>query len=140
MSVENITELRARGIAVFEYGSNLNTEQAIFSAASDNVIQDLVNYARREHGDDSVDTCLNNKLNTLSISVIREDFSGWGNTCSLDGVQLREAIADVASKKKWFKDQHRGRGLASMVWQIICDKPDSPIAMTLKKAKDWLYA
>lgn len=140
LSVENITELKTGGIAVFEYGSNLNTEQAIFSAASDNMVQDLLNYARREKGDNSVDTCLNNKLDTLPISVIRGNFSGWGNTCGLNGLQLREAIADVASKNKWFKDQHRARGLASMVWAIICDKPDSPIAMTLKQAEDWLYA
>lgn len=140
LSEANQTSLTAAGIPVFEYGDNLNTEQAIFSAASDALVQELLDYARIERGEDAIDNNIDIKIPDLSLAAIRGSFSAWDLISDLDGPQLREAIAEVAARKKWFKDQRIGRGLAPMVWRIATDMPGSPLARTLAQAEAWLYA
>jgi hypothetical protein len=137
---ENLAKLIAAGIPIFEYGGGLKTELAIFSAASDDLVQDLLVYARAERGDGAIDDNLSIKINDLSAEIIRDTFSGWEIFTTLDGKQLREAIAEVADRKKWFKDQRIGRGLAPMVWKITSSAPSSPLALALSQAEAWLYA
>ena len=132
--------LVAAGIQVFEYGGNLNTEQAIFGAASDDLVQELLNFAREERGNDAIDNNIDIKIPDLTLAVIRELFSAWELFTELDGPQLREAIAEVAVRKKWFKDQRIGRGLSPMVWRIAEASPGSPLATALNQAEAWLYA
>lgn len=132
--------LAAAGVPVFEYGGGLNTEQAIFSAASDSIVQKLLTYAREERGDDAIDNNLCIKLPDLGITTIRDDFGIWELCSAMDGSQLREAIAEVAARKKWFKDQRIGRGLAPLVWHISTENPASPLATVLAQAEAWLYA
>jgi hypothetical protein len=132
--------LSTSGIPVFEYGNDLNTEQAIFSAASDFLMQELLEYARAERGEDAIDDNINIKIPDLGLATIRGPFSTWDLTGDLDGSQLREAIAEVAAKRRWFKDQRIGRGLAPMVWRIATEMPTSPLARTLEQAEAWLYA
>lgn len=148
-SAENLAALAKAGIPIFEYGGGLNTEQAIFSVASDELVQELLVYARSERGDDFVDNNLVTKIADLSVEMIRDKFSDWELFTALDGGQLRAAIADVAcgkaakdkkDKKPWFKDQRIGRGLAPMVWRIAAETPGSPLALALAQAEAWLYA
>ena len=140
LSAENLAALLAAGIPIFEYGGGLNTEQAIFSAASNELMQELLVYARAERGDDAIDNNLAIKIADLAVEIIRSDFGNWDSFTALDGPQLREAIAEVAVRKKWFKDQRIGRGLASMVWRIATAAPASPLAIALTQAEAWLYA
>jgi hypothetical protein len=148
-SAENLAALATAGIPIFEYGSGLNTEQAIFSVASDHLVQELLDYARSERGDGFIDDNLVTKIGDLPIEMIRGDFGNWPLLGALDGAQLRAAIAEVAcgkaakdkkDKKPWFKDQRIGRGLAPMVWRIATETPDSPLALALAHAEHWLYA
>ena len=136
----NLAALAAAGIPIFEYGAGLNTEQAIFSAANDAQVQELLVYAREERGDDAVDNNLDTKIPDLGIAMIRGDFPDWQLLSALDGAQLREAIAEVAARRKWFKDQRIGRGLAPMVWRVAAAAPASPLAIALARAEAWLYA
>lgn len=69
--------LTGAGIQVFEYGGNLNTEQAIFGAASDDLVQDLLNFAREERRNDAIDNNIDIKIPDLTLAVIRETFSAW---------------------------------------------------------------
>jgi len=131
--------LTAAAIPVFEYGDGLNTEHAVFSEASDGLVEDLLAFARAERGHDTVNESLRNGLPDLGLAVIRSNFTDWGASTKLDRLALREAIANVAAKKKWFKDERIGRGLAPMVWGITIDNPDSPLARTLSKTEAWLY-
>lgn len=140
LSAANQTALSAAAIPVFEYGGGLNTEQAIFSAASDALVQELLDYARAERGDDAIDNNIDIKISDLTLPVIRGSFTAWELFGDLDGAQLREAIAEVTARKKWFKDQRIGRGLAPVVWRIAAEAPTSPIARTLSQAEAWLYA
>lgn len=134
------TSLAVAGIQVFEYGGDLNTEQAIFSAAPDELVQELLNFARDERGHDAIDNNIDIKFPGLTLAVIRETFSVWELHSDLEGPQLREAIAEVAVRKKWFKDQRIGRGLAPIVWRIAEAAPESLLARALHQAESWLYA
>jgi hypothetical protein len=138
--IETVKDVNAMGIQIFEYGGGLNTEQAIFSAAPDSLVQELLAYARAEKGNDAIDNNLDIRIPDLGIASIREDFASWALFTDLDGTQIREAISDVASRKKWFKDQRIGRGLAPMVWRIAMATPTSPLAQTLTQVEAWLYA
>lgn len=137
---EEIAGLAASGIPVFEYDSSLNTEQAMFYAANDEMVQVLLDFAREEHSVDSVDSCLDNKIDDLDLAMIRLDFDAWKVFSALTDIQLREAIAEVALKKKWFKDQRLGRAVAPIVWRIACENAGSPLATTIAQAEAWLYA
>lgn len=139
MKAEDAAALAAAGIPVFEYGGALNTEQAIFYAASDEMVQALLNFAREEHSADSVDSCLESKIADLDLATIRLDFNAWELFSDLDGAQLREAIAEVALKKKWIKEQRLGRAVAHLVFQIAAADAASPLAMALSQAEAWLY-
>lgn len=140
LSPANVAALAAAGVPVFEYGAGLNTEQAIFSAARDGLVQEILSFAREERGDDAIDNNLIIKLPDIDAATIKNDFTIWDLNSSLNGEQLRIAIAEVASKRKWFKDQRIGRGLASMVWKIVIANPASPLATTLAQVEAWLYA
>lgn len=131
--------LTAASVPVFEYGHGLNTEQAIFSAATDEVVQALLVYARAERGDDAIDNNLQTRIGDLDIGTIRGDFEFWELMSGLDGAQLRSAIAEVAAGKKWFKDQRIGRGLAPLVWRIATEDPASPISQALSQTEAWMY-
>ena len=147
LSAAQQASLAAVGIPVFEYGGGLYTEQAIFSAASDDRVKELLKYARDERGDDFVDNNLSTKIGDLDVATIRADFDQWGLHSSKSAAELREAIAEVAAgkdtkkdKKPWFKDQRLGRGLAPFVWNIAAEDPTSPLAQTLAATEAWLYA
>lgn len=135
-----VAALAAAGVPVFEYGGGLNTEQAIFSAASDALVQELLTYAREERGADAVDNNLDTRIPDFGIATIRGNFDVWALLSEMDGAQLREAIAEVAARRKWFKDQRIGRGLAPLVWRIATENVASPLATALAQAEAWLYA
>ncbi len=137
---EEVAGLAAVGIPVFEYGCSLNTEQAIFHSASDEIVQALLTFAREEQSADSVDSCLENNIDQLDLATIRLEFSAWELFTPLTGAQLREAIAEVALRKKWFKEQRLGRAVAPIVWRIAEENAGSPLATTLEQAEAWLYA
>lgn len=132
--------LDAAGIPVFEYGGGLNTEQAIIYAANNDMVQAVLELAREEHTADSVDSCLDNKIADLDVTTIRLNFNDWEFHSGLNGAQLREAIADVAHKKKWFKEQRLGRAVSPLAWRIAEADPGTPLAIALSRAEAWLYA
>lgn len=135
-----IAALVAANVPVFEYGGGLNTEQAIFSAANDELVQALLAYARGERGDAAVNDNLNSRIPDVGIDVIRGDFADWFVFSALDEVQLREAVSEVAVRKKWFKDQRIGRGLAPLVARVAAANAASPLAAALARVEAWLYA
>lgn len=140
LTAENITELAAANVPIFEYGGMLNTEQAIFSAASDAAVQALLGYARLERGEDSVNDNLGAQIHGMNRANASINFSEWPANFGKSGEELRDIIAEVTSRKKWFKDQRIGRGLAPHVWPIAQANANSPLAKTLAAVEAWLYA
>jgi len=147
LSADQQAKLAAAGVPVFEYGGGLYTELAIFSAATDARVQELLQHAREERGDDFIDNNLAAKIDDLNVESIRLGFDSWGLLSAKNGEELRVAISEVAAskgkekkdKKPWFKDQRLGRSLAPFVWNIAADAPASPLAVTLAAAEAWLY-
>lgn len=148
LSVDQQVDLAMAGIPVFEYGGGLYTELAIFSVASDARVQELLQHAREERGNDLVDNNLSTKISDLDLASIRLEFELWSIFSDKSGAALRMAISEVAAsklkekrdKKPWFKDQRLGRTLAPFVWNIAAEAPASPLAVTLAAAEAWLYA
>ncbi|MCT7297750.1 AAA family ATPase [Ralstonia sp. CHL-2022] len=140
LSADNIAALSAAGVPVFEYGGGLNTEQALFFAAGDYLVQELLAYARAERGDHFVNDNIAVNIPELGIDEIRADFHLWELNCTLNGNQLRNAIAEVACRKRWFKDQRIGRGLGPIAWRISAQAPSSALSIALTQTEAWLYA
>ena len=148
LTVDQQTKLAESNIPVFEYGHELYTELAIFSAATDAHVQELLQHAREERGADFIDNNLASKIDDLNVECIRLSFDNWELLTAKNGSELRLAISEVAAskgkekkdKKPWFKDQRLGRTLAPFVWNIAADAPASPLATTLAKVEAWLYA
>ena len=135
-----IAALASANIPVFEYGGLLNTEQAIFYVASDAQVQRLLELARTNHGQDSVDDNLILRIPGLDRAIARNDFGAWELMTGKTGAEIREIIAEVAGRKKWFKDQRIGRGLGPIVWTIAGECHASPLCQTIVAVEAWLYA
>jgi len=131
--------LSAAGVQVIEYGGGLNTEQALFLHATDDFVQALLTHARAEKGDDAVDNNLATQIPSLSLENIRGPFFNWELMSSLNGPQLRAAIADVADRKRWFKNQRAARDIAPTVWNQVWNSHPCPLSTTILAVEAWLY-
>jgi hypothetical protein len=140
LTEDNIADLKDAEVPVFEYGDWLNTEQALFSVADDQAVQALLGYARLQRGDDTVNDNLAAKIPGLDRTNAATNFAHWEVTFGKSGEELREIISEVTSRKKWFKDQRIGRGLAPHAWGIAVANPESPLAKTLAAVEAWMYA
>lgn len=140
LAQDDIDALAAAGVKVFEYGANLNTENAVFSVAPDATVQALLAYARSSHNDDYVNDNLATKIPGLNRVNAQQDFSEWAAGSAKTGEELRAIIAEVASRKKWFKDRRVGRGLTPYVWRLVAANTKSPLAVTISAVENWLYA
>ena len=134
-----IASLAAAGVAVFEYGSMLNTEQAIFTAANDQRVQDLLSIARQNHGEESVNGAIFPRT-SMTLATVRDEFWTWELNSNLNAAQLRAAIADVAKNKKWFKELRYGREIGPTVWRIMGENNNAPLTQVLLRLEDWAYA
>jgi hypothetical protein len=132
--------LAAAGISTIEYGHGLNTEKALFSAASDDSVQALLEYARAERGSDSIDQSINACIPDLRMEALRRPFAVWSLVGPLDGAALRDVLAEIARRKKWFKDQRIARDLAPIMERILREAPASPLAQVLARIEAWAYA
>ena len=139
LSAPDVLALFTANVPVFEYGGELNTEQAILTDAPDDLVQELLVHLRAEIGEDSVNTCLQQRINDLSLSNIQADFFNWELQTDLNGSEIRATIAEVAAKKKWFKSQHAGRAISPIVWRIADAAPTSSLTTCIVKVEGWLY-
>lgn len=140
LTVAEDADLAAAGVQVFEYGGNLKTEQALFNAASDALVQELLTYARAEQGSASVNDNILNAIPDLDRSTVEAEFGIWEVFSGSTAAEMRESIAEVAARKKWFKDLRIARGLAPIAWAIAKENAASPLAQTLAASEAWLYA
>ena len=139
LTTDQIKALVAADVPVFEYGGGFNSEQAIFGVAKDSRVQELLDFTRAERGEGAVDDNLAIKFPEFGKATIQEDFAIWNIFDEKTEAELRDGIAEVAVRKKWFKDQRIGRGIAPIVWNIAQENPASHLATALKAAEDWIY-
>lgn len=137
-----LAALASANVVIYEYGagSGLNTEQAIFYAASDVRVQQLLTIARTNHGEDSINDSLFPKIEGLTHTTVQHDFMTWVQNTNLSGIELRMIIAEVAKRRKWFKDQRYGREIGPVVWSIMGENNHTPLCQVMLKIEGWVYA
>ncbi|WP_122417251.1 ATP-dependent nuclease [Pseudomonas viridiflava] len=141
LTAEEMSRLNAVEVQVFEYGNLLNTEQAIFYDASALQVQRLLDHARAERGVDPINDSIFPAIGDMDRLAVAEDFATWELVhTALNDQQLRARLAEVASRKKWFKDARISRDIAPIVWSIADGNRASPLAIALAQVEGWLYA
>lgn len=140
LPADQIAALAFAGVPVFEYGGGLNTEQAMYLAASDARVEELICHASTERGEETVTDNLAIKFPDLDRGIIESEFGAWAANTGKTAMELRDGLAELTVRKKWFKDQRIGRGLAPIAWGIAAEDPASPLALALADVEAWLYA
>ncbi len=140
LTVGETAELEVALIPVFEYGHMLNTEQAIIYAASDEMVQHLLEHIRNERGVDPVNDSIFPAIPGMSKALVAQDFSTWELNSDFTAQELRERLAGVVGRKKWFKDSRISRDIAPIVWSIATADVTQPLARTFTQVEEWLYA
>lgn len=139
MKPADIDKLKTAGVPIIEYSGKVNTEQAIFLPANDELIQRLLEFVAHEHGLQSVAACIASQVDGLNPEAAEGPFSEWVQNIDIDPAELRKILGEVAHKKKWFKEQRIGRAASTLVWDVIRSNGDSDLATTFKKIETWLY-
>lgn len=127
--------LQELNVQIIEYAEGLNTEQAIFSAAPDELIDLLLGLVRGFINEHNVRDQLVRAMPGLNPQA---PFAEWDLVG--DDAHERTALSTVAVANNWFKTEARGRALAPAINQVIARVPQSPLAQCLSSVERWLYA
>jgi len=139
LKVEEQTKLIECKIKVIEYDDPISTEQAIYLAASDDHIQSIIDHARNEFDEESINDAIIAKLDHLDRHTVRSHFREWIESTSLDARQIRLVLSEIAIRKKWMKDGRLSRELAFIVFSIAEESTDSALSKALSEVEQWLY-
>lgn len=131
--------LENAGVPVIEYLDRVHTEQAIFLASNDAMVQKLIDFVIGERELESVAMSIACKIEGLNPITAQDSFLTWGAEHQFDGPALRRIIGEVAHKNKWFKEQRIGREVSPLIWETVLANEDSDLARTLRKVENWLY-
>ncbi|MBF8700276.1 ATP-dependent nuclease [Pseudomonas putida] len=127
-------KLQAQGVRVIEYGGGLNTERAVFQAATDAQIDGLLDLVV---GFISEPTLVDHLEKTFEGLDVDACFCDWDLVGSSPDLRLR--LSNLAAEKSWFKNAERGRAISALVMQIIDNPHVSPIGVCLRTVESWLY-
>jgi hypothetical protein len=108
LTPDETRDVVAAGVVIFQYDGAMDTETALFTAASDAQVQALLDYARAEKTEESVAATLKGRDAELTPEMTSLAFNTWELFVTADGAALRATLAEVASKKNWFKELHSG--------------------------------
>jgi len=133
LTADVLANLSAQNIPIFEYEGSLNTEQAIFWAANDDRIQELLEYMRDERSDESINGTLHPLIDGLDVMSIAQNFSTWEGASSLSADEIKKVLIDTALKQKWFKNSRISREIAPIVWSVITDSSENSISKVIKE-------
>ncbi|MCZ2903229.1 ATP-dependent nuclease [Burkholderia thailandensis] len=140
LTPDETRDIAAAGVVVFQYDGTMDTETALFTAASDAQVQALLDYARAEKTEESVAATLKARDAELTPETTSLAFNSWEPLVTASGAALRATLAQIASKKNWFKELHSGRAIAPIAWQIVEQAPASAFSKCVRALEAWLYA
>ena len=135
----NKDELKAEGVEVVLWPGNMSTEERITADLPFSGLQDLVNAAIDEKGEERVLSAISTLLDH-NVVVHGSQLTTWvGN--GVDEKSIRSAIGKAAKKtlKGWFKDINCGERLGRIVAQHLPAMQDTELVRTLNKIKTWVY-
>jgi predicted ATP-dependent endonuclease of OLD family len=139
LTAEQIKALETADISVIEYEEKVHTEQALFLAADDTLVQALLGFIHAEWSLEAASASIASKVEGLTELAAREPFSTWGQQSGPDASTLRMILGEVAHKKKWFKEQRIGREVSTLMWRAILLNEGSDLAQTFGKVENWVY-
>ena len=99
-------QVQELGIAVFEWGHNCATEDAVFHSCPASVVPALLQLAIERKGMDSVESAIQVfSNNTLNVNACRQGFNE----------SMRPILSKAANQKAWFKDIEPAEKLARLI-------------------------
>jgi len=133
-------ELESRGIHVVLWEGNASTEERIALDLPWHDLQQLVDSAIDEHGEQPVLSAISQRLGP-TIVALGSSLNSWeAKGSSQEGI--RRAIGKTAKSAKhgWFKDLNSGEVLGRIVFQALPRIPQTPLASSLALIETWVYA
>lgn len=127
--------LQDLNVQIIEYAQGFNTEQAIFQAAPDDVIDQLLALVRDFINEHNVRDQLLRAIPGLNPQT---PFAEW--ELIGDDTHERNALSSLAIANNWFKTEARGRAISPAINEVIARVPQSPLAQCLSSVERWLYA
>jgi hypothetical protein len=130
--------VKEKGGAVFEWPDACSTEERIFLDAPWETVVLVVKFAEECVGSDSVRDNINNTCQARGLSKI----ASLVLPRSLDNPAIRRAIGIAAKNKNnpWFKEITRGERLAEIIAPFLGQIPQTPLAETISKLRQWADA
>lgn len=132
-----IDDLEKSGVHVIEWPGSKKTEDILLQDLPPTAVQELVNLAVMEKGEQSVCAQL---ASQLSLDPNRLDTNDILPASSKSAWECRRsAIAQVAHRKGWFKDVTWGSKLASIIASCVCQMKGTDLLDTLRNLEKWIY-
>jgi len=127
--------LQQINVAVFEYGDDLCTEQAILQASWPDIVDMLLRATTNTLGSATI---LAQLRPSFPGSDVTAPFANWIPAAPGSGGN-QSRIAELAVQYNWFKSEERGRAIAPSVNQLVEQGQPSQLSLCLKAIERWLY-
>lgn len=127
--------LQSQNVRVFEYGSSLCTELALFGACWPDVADKLIACAIASLGEATI------------LAQLRPAFPGCDVTRptatwlpAIPGTEMNWLrLARLAIQFRWFKSEERGRAISAVVDEIVQQGQPSPLSVCMRGIERWVY-
>jgi len=137
-SPDLLDQVKQKGGKIESWQDKCSTEERIFLDVPWDTVCKLVDYARECNGDDSVlDGIKKTAGASTRLTITSLDYSTW-----VDSLELRQVLGRAAKAKKtsWFKDVTRGECVGSIIGPCLEKIPNSPLATSMKRLREWIDA
>lgn len=126
-------------IKTIEWKDGFATEDRVFEDFSPVGVQQLLEIAYSEHGEESILSALQTALSLPAKPP--KQFSDW-SSLGKDAPELRKGLAKASKSKSrpWFKRIDLGEELGRAVADEIARGPETSLAKTLNEIEAWIYA
>lgn len=136
LNEKDTTELKSLTVSIYQWADKCATEDRVFRDVSDHAVQKLLKIAYQAHGSDSVRDAIRAALGTKEL--LSAEFETW-KVLGKTKQDLRQAIADAAKKKGWYKLIESGEMLGTVVAAEMEEGLDAPLATLLRRLEKWAY-
>ena len=134
--VNLVDNVRGKGGIVLEWPDACSTEERIFLDVPWETVIEVIKLAEESVGADSVKDNINNACQRNGLSQIT--YLPLQRLCDNPG--YRRAIGAAAKNKTnpWFKDITRSERLAEIIAPCLDQIPNTPLAKTISKLRQWV--
>ena len=127
--------LQTHDVQVFEYGSLLCTELALFGACWPDMEDELIRAAISSLGEATIYAQLRPAFPGSDVTAPTARWVPAAPGTEANWVRL----ANLAIQFKWFKSEERGRAISAVVDQIVQLGQPTPLSLCIKGLEQWAY-